>query len=312
MLRIGVQSKNVVYDENPADGFKLLNEIGFECCDFSLNNYLLNSDLYEERRNSFFEKSTNELKTFFKPHKDGADKYGITINQMHMPYPMYVPKAKEGFNAFLWENVGIKSLEICHFLNCHNIVVHGIKLQAICGSEEKEWEKTKELFKFLAPKAKELDITMCMENLYNPLGAHMEEGPGCNVYKAVERIDEINEEYGAEILGFCYDTGHGNLVGLDSYKFITKLGKRLKVLHMHENDGIADLHQLPFTFTRTRDNASVLDWEGVIKGLRDINFDGVLSFETAPVLDCFPKELKEDVIRLIFATGKYFAEQVCK
>ena len=309
-LRIGVQSKNVVFDDDPAAGFTLLKSAGFDCCDFSLNNYLKNTDLYQENLNRFFDRSVTELEDYFAPHKVGAAVAGIKINQMHMPYPTFVPGAKKETNDYLWNEVGPKSMEICRFLECPNIVVHGFKLERYYGSEEVEWEKTEEFIEFLAPMAKEYGITICMENLYNGLGGHMVEGPGCNAYKAVRRIDSINEKYGAEVLGFCYDTGHGNLVGLDPYKFITTLGKRLKVLHMHENDGIADLHQLPFTFTRTRENTSVLDWDGILNGLKEINFDGVLSFETAPVLDCFPEELKEDALQMISKIGRYFAGRI--
>ncbi len=309
-LQVGVQSKNIVYDDNPAEGFAMMKRAGFDCCDFSLNNYLKNTDLYEEKLNRFFNKSIEELRDFFSPHKAGAEAAGVRINQMHMPYPTFVPGAKDEVNEYLWNNVGPKSLEICSFLECPNIVVHGLKLTRYYGSEEAEWAKTQEFLEFLAPKASEYGITMCMENLYNGSGARMVEGPGCNPYKAAERIDRMNEKYGAEVLGFCYDTGHGNLVGLDPYKFITILGKRLKVLHMHENDGISDLHQLPFTFTRTRENTSVLDWNGILKGLKEVGYEGVLSFETAPVLDCFPEELKEDALRMIARIGDYFARRI--
>ncbi len=309
-LKIGVQSSNAVFDDDPAKGFRMLKNVGFDCCDFSLNYYLKNTDLYQEKLNRLFDKTVSKLESFFTPHKEGAKSAGIKINQMHMPYPVFVPGAKKEVNDYLWNEVGPKSMEICRFLGCPNIVIHGFKLEHYFGSEEAEWEKTEEFLDFLAPLAKEYGITMCMENLYNGLGGHKVEGPGCNAYKAVERIDKMNDKYGTEVLGFCYDTGHGNLVGLDPYKFITTLGKRLKVLHIHENDGIADLHQLPFTFTRTRDNASVLDWDGVLNGLKEIRFDGVLSFETAPVLDCFPEELKEDALQLIAKIGRYFADRL--
>lgn len=306
-LEIGVQSKNVVLDDDPSVGFKMLKNAGFDCCDFSLNNYLKNTKLYREEKNHFFDKSLKELEDFFTPHKKGAAQAGIRINQMHMPYPVYIPGAKKELNDYLWNEVAPKSMEICRFFNCPNIVIHGFKLTKYLGSEEAEWEKTQEFIEYIAPLACEYGITICMENLYNGFGTHKVEGPGCNPYRAARRIDEINERYGTEVFGFCYDTGHGNLVGLDPYKFITTLGNRLKVLHIHENDGIADLHQLPFTFTRTRDNASVLDWDGVLNGLKEIRFDGVLSFETAPVLDCFPEELKEDALQLIAKIGRYFA-----
>lgn len=309
-IEIGVQSKNVVFDNNPAEGFALLKKSGFTCCDFSLNQYQINKELYQEINNGFFAKTVEELREFFYPHKEGAQAAGIRINQMHMPYPTFVPGAKKELNDYLWNEVGPKSLEVCHFLGCHNIVIHGFKLARYYGSEEAEWAKTEEFFEYLAPKAVEYGITLCMENLYNGLGAHMIEGPGCSAYKAAERIDRMNAKYGAEVLGFCYDTGHGNLVGIDPYKFITTLGKHLKVLHIHENDGIADLHQMPFTFTRTRENTSVLDWEGVLRALKEIGFEDVLSFETAPVLDCFPVELKEDALHMIARIGEYFKTRI--
>ena len=123
-------------------------------------------------------------------------------------------------------------------------------------------------------------------------------------------IDQMNEKFGSEILGFCFDTGHANLIGVDFENFITTLGKRLKVLHIHDNDGISDLHQIPFSFTRNRENKSSTDWDGFIRGLRNIRFDGVLSFETAPVLSAYPKEMKQDTMKFIAQIGKYFAEEI--
>lgn len=160
------------------------------------------------------------------------------------------------------------------------------------------------------PMAKEMGITICIENLYGSTGGHIIEGPCCNARKAAERIDRINQQYGAEVLGFCLDTGHANLIGLDFYDFIVTLGSRLKVLHIHDNDGIGDLHQIPFTFTKIRENTASTDWNGFIKGLKEIGYDKVLSFETAPVLSSFPDEMKSDVLFFIYQIGQYFANKI--
>lgn len=157
--------------------------------------------------------------------------------------------------------------------------------------------------------AKELGITVCIENLYSSMGGHIVEGPCCNVRKSVERIDRMNNQYGAEVLGFCFDTGHASLVGLDFEEFISTLDFRLKVLHIHDNDGAGDLHQIPFTFSKTRENRASTDWDGFLRGLRTVGFDRVLSFETAPVLTAFPNEMKQDVLAFIAEIGRYFAEK---
>ena len=311
-MEIGVQTKNVVYDENPAKGFEQLKEAGFSCADFSLNSYLLNTSLYRQEKNEFFSKSISELEAFFTPHKQGAIEAGIAINQMHMPYPNYVPGASKELNDYLWNVVAPKSMQICAFFQCPNIVIHGFKLARFLGSEEAEWEQTKLFLESLAPMAKELGITMCIENLYGGIGGHIVEGPCCNAKKAAERIDRFNEKYGAEILGFCFDAGHANLVGIDFERFIKDLGNRLKVLHIHDNDGIGDLHQIPFVFTRNRENTTATDWEGFLRGLKAVDYKGVLSFETAPVLTSFPEEMKQEALRFIASIGQYFAGKLKK
>lgn len=309
MVQIGVQTKNVVCDENPAVGFGMLKEAGFSCADFSLNSYLTNISLYKMQPNHFFDQSEEELYRFFMPHKKGADAAGIRIHQMHMPYPNYVPGGRRELNEYLWNVVAPKSMKICAFFECSYIVVHGFKLARQLGSEEAEWEQTERFLHFLAPMAKELGITVCIENLYSSMGGHIVEGPCCNARKSVERIDRMNNQYGAEVLGFCFDTGHASLVGLDFEEFISTLDFRLKVLHIHDNDGAGDLHQIPFTFSKTRENRASTDWDGFLRGLHTVGFDRVLSFETAPVLTAFPNEMKQDVLAFIAEIGRYFAEK---
>lgn len=310
MLQLGVQTKNVVEDACPEKGFQLLRRAGFSCVDFSLNSYLLNTDLYQGNLNRFFDQSIQDLELFFSSHKEASRSAGICIHQMHMPYPIYVPTGSRKLNDYLREEVAPKSLQLCAFLECSYIVVHGLKLTRFLGSEEAEWQQTEEFLDFLAPMAKEMGITICIENLYDGVGGHLVEGPCCDVRKAVERIDRMNDKYHAEVLGFCFDTGHANLVGIDFEEFLTMLGERLKVLHIHDNDGSSDLHQIPFTFTKTRENKTSTDWEGFIRGLRNTKFDKVLSFETAPVLTAFPEAMKEEALRFISATGRYFAQEI--
>ena len=310
MIRIGVQSKNIVIDTAPETGFMMIRNAGFSCVDFSLNAYLKNQKIYKEQINDFFDMTIGELEHFFSSHKKAAIANGITIHQMHMPYPIYVPYTTAQMNHYLMENVAVKSIRICSFLDCRYLVVHGFKLAELLGSEQAEWEKTREFLMSIAPISKENGVILCVENLYNNIGGHIVDGPCTDARLAAERIDQMNELAGAEVFGFCFDTGHANLLGIDMEKFVTTLGSRLKVLHIHDNDGIADLHQLPYTFTKTRENASATDWDGFLKGLCQIHFDGVLSFETAPVLESFPEELKIDALKLIAGIGRYFAGRI--
>lgn len=311
-LDLGIQSHNLITDKNPFEGFAMIKRAGFSCCDFSLNKYLNNEDIYQSSMNHFFDQSVSELEAHFLQIKNASIESGVHIHQIHMPYPSYVPRAEKAINSYLQNQVATKSIEICRFLNAKYIVIHGFKLEYLIGSEESEWNETQKFIDFLAPLAIQYGITICIENLYHSVASHLVEGPSCDAIRAASRIDEMNQKYGTEVLGFCFDTGHANLVGLDMYKFICILGKRLKVLHIHDNDGVRDLHQIPYTFSRNRSNKSSTDWDGFLDGLRAINYQGVLSFETSPVLDTFPEDIKEEVLSFIASIGRHFSREICK
>ena len=310
MLEIGVQTHNIVTDENPEEGFKMMKAAGFDCADFSLNMYLKNTDLYQDRLNGFFDQSIDELKAYFTPHVEAAKKCGIRIHQMHMPYPNWIPTAKDHVNDYLLHEMAPKSMQLSEFLGCKYIVVHGLKVKDYYGTEEAEWEATENFLNTILPAAKDMGKVICIENLYTSSGGHITEGPCCNAKKAADRIDRINEQYGCEVLGFCLDTGHANIAGIDLERFMTILGKRIRVLHIHDNDGERDLHQMPFTFTRTRENKPSTDWDGFIRALKKSGFNGVLNFETAPILTSFPEELKPEALHMIAAIGHYFAKRL--
>ena len=135
-MQIGVQTKNVVYDDCPEEGFAKLKQAGFSCADFSLNGYLANTALYRGEVNSFFDRSVPELEQFFAPHRRGAKEAGICINQMHMPYPNYVPGGSRELNAYLRNVVAPKSLLICAYIGCTYMGVNGCKLARYLGSDE--------------------------------------------------------------------------------------------------------------------------------------------------------------------------------
>ena len=73
---------------------------------------------------------------------------------------------------------------------------------------------------------------------------------------------------------------------------------------------LLSLHQIPFAFSRSRESTSSTDWQGFINGLRNIQFDKVLNFETGPVLNSFPPELRLEVLTFIAKIGAYFSDEI--
>ncbi len=309
-LRLSVQTRNSIDYSHPLEGLQRLKKAGFSCVDFSLNDFMKYEDIRNSVMNPLFEKDVEELKAYFLPIREAAKQAGVEVFQMHMPYPIYVEKAAPDMDRFLREDVAPKSLQICAFFGCKYIVTHGFKMAQILGSEEKEWAETEAFLETLAPLAASLGVTICIENLYDRKDGVLIEGPCCRAELSAERIDRMNDKYGTEVLGFCFDIGHANIVGLNYEDFLSVLGPRVKVLHIHDNDGLADLHEIPFTLMNHNGKRRVVDWNAFIRGLKGIGFEGVLNFETGPSLASVPEVLKGRALSFIAEVGSYLSDEI--
>jgi sugar phosphate isomerase/epimerase len=76
--------------------------------------------------------------------------------------------------------------------------------------------------------------------------------------------------HGSDYLGLCFDSGHANLHGAE---LLERHPDRLLVLHLHDNDGTADQHRIPFTGT--------VDWEKVIGLIAGSSYDKCISLEVS-------------------------------
>ena len=83
--------------------------------------------------------------------------------------------------------------------------------------------------------------------------------------------DGFNEEYGKEVCGICFDFGHAHLAHCDIPAAIRRVGRRLRVTHVHDNDGSGDLHR-PV-------GEGTIDWQSAVRALKEIGYDEELSLE---------------------------------
>lgn len=307
MLKIGIQSRLLLGDKAEEKDFYRIKAAGFDCIDFNLDRFLPNNLIYQGEINHFFDQSEEKLFAHFEEYCRMATRTGLEFSQVHAPYPLYV-YGREEDKEYL-HMVAEKSILICSALHAPYLIVHPFKLSYPLGKLE-EYEKNMEFFKSLILSAKKYGVKICLENLYNSFGGRICEGVCADPYEAAEYIDKLNQAAGEECFAFCFDTGHANILGKNIKEMILTLGNRIQAVHIHDNDGIRDLHQLPFTFTKELAGEVSTDWDGFLCGLREVGYGGVLSFETFGVLKCFPEELWDSVLRLIADIGKYWAGQL--
>jgi len=303
-MKVGVQSGGIFDSRTAEEGMKLLHDCGFDCVDLNIDIHLPGSAIKKGPLTDFFDKSVEDLEAYFRPYKEAAKKHSITFSQMHGPFPMYIIN-KPDINAYMIMATE-KCMAVAKYLGCPYIVVHPVGLSRLT-SKENEHEVNMKIYRALIPAAKKYGVKVCLENLFTSYHGRNIEGPCSQAAEAVSYIDALNAEAKKKCFAFCFDVGHSNLLSQDMYETITTLGKRIQILHIHDNDGNNDLHMMPYTY---RGKDLITDWDGLIRGLKDVGYQGVLSFETFRVMASFPKEVHKEVLSLLSALGRYFSAEI--
>ena len=238
---------------------------GFDAWDFSLfamcnydcknkclleNNHPLSGDNYIA--------FTRKLKQI------GLDN-GIHCNQSHAPFPSY--------------NKGVRSY-LKRAIEC--TAEAGGKICIIHPDNNKNAEENAEMYFELLPFAKDCDVKIATENMWN-----WDYEKGHSVFAACAtpesfcaHIDTVNDEY---FVG-CLDIGHAEMRGSETTapEMIRALGNRLQALHIHDNDKLNDSHQIPFSMD--------INFDEVIKALKEIKYSGYFTLEADQYLSKYTAE----------------------
>lgn len=134
--------------------------------------------------------------------------------------------------------------------------------------DEKRYEGWVRNLQALSQYVEGTGITLCLENLNSV--------PLC---RSADQLKAIIRDAGGKNMGICLDTGHLHLSrvqkGLQhSHRdFILTAGDLLQALHITENNGLGDTHQMPFSARYG------IDWKEVMQALRDVNYQNLFNLE---------------------------------
>lgn len=111
-------------------------------------------------------------------------------------------------------------------------------------------------------------VILCIENMYSD-----------SQCRSANQIRSIIADAGGKNLAICLDTGHLHLSrekGLTAQshrEFILEAGELLQALHITDNNGLQDTHQMPFSARFG------VNWHEVIGALREIDYKGLFNLE---------------------------------
>lgn len=305
-MKLSVQTGGLIEELGVENCYATIAEAGFEAIDWNIDHALrpatINSGNCEG--SCIFEKDMDEILAYYEEELFHIRKNNLTITQAHAPFPAYVPDKPHVLDYMI--KIYKKMILFCHQVGCKNLVIHGYT-----AARNTDYEKAEEAMKIndklylsLIPELLETDVTVCLENLFGGGGATTLAGIGSDPHEAVEMLDKYNSIAGKECFGYCLDIGHMNRLRQDPRRVIPILGKHIKALHIHDNAGELDQHKAPYTGT--------VDWKNFYTALKDIGYDGDLSFETFNQvrLGEDAKELVVPFLTLIAAIGNHFRNKI--
>lgn len=256
------------------DKFLKIKQHGYDAIDYNLSN--TNTELY-----SLCE---DDLKQKISAEKNFARRADITISQVHGPW-RWPPRDGSEQEREERLNKMKRAVIITALLGCNNLVIHPIMPYGIedlkYGKDQETWDLNVEFFKSLLDFAKQYDVTICLENM--PMRLFSLAKPD----RILEFVKTINSDH----LKICLDTGHVAIFPeLSMGDEVRRLGDYIKVLHIHDNMGDADLHLYP--------TKGIIDWTDFFNALNEIGYNGVFSLETAPSGDLADEHFEAESINL--------------
>lgn len=211
---------------------------------------------------------------------------------------------RDDLNSFL-KGLVKESVIICGQAGCHYLVVRPL----FAGmSEEEQWEQNRGFYLDLAQLAKQHQVQILLENQCKDYNGHLVRGLCSDGRQAAQWVDALNEAAGEERFGFCMDVGVCNLCGQNMYDFVLSLGERLKAVILRDNDGNSDSALLPFTAVQR--GQSRTDWLNLIRGLREIGFDGELIMDFHDTASAFSPLLRPGLLQMAKSVAEYFKWQI--
>lgn len=205
----------------------------------------------------------------------------------------------------LIERLAQESIELSRQAGCKFVIVQPLFVGI---SDQDLWECNREYYLRLAEQAKKCDVQILLQNQCKDFNGHLIRGLCSDGRQAAQWVDALNEAAGEERFGFCMDVGVCNLCGQNMYDFILALGDRLKAVILRDNDGSNDSALLPFT--SATNGRSRTDWLNLIRGLREIGFDGELIMDFHDTAAVFSPLLRPELLRMAKSVADYFAWQI--
>ncbi|MBE6689401.1 MAG: sugar phosphate isomerase/epimerase [Ruminococcaceae bacterium] len=283
--------------------FAYLKECGFDAVDFSFEKYFHRNGIFGDIDNV----TDKQIEEYFTNLKSEADKVCFEVGQIHSQFGGHPREYDHNIDEIVKREAAC--IKAAHWLGCKYVVIHPIidRRRYYDYYVKENFEQSADFYSRLIPYLEEYDVYGCVENMWmvDPVYTNICSTIFSHAQEMVDMCDRLGERF-----KICVDVGHGPLTQDDAAEMIRISGDRLAVLHLHDNDGISDLHAYPYSVYQTPySNAwkpMRIDWDEIIKALDEVNYRGNLNFEiSAPG----PEEVKKFGYEYLAKIGRYMVSK---
>ncbi|MBQ7922642.1 MAG: sugar phosphate isomerase/epimerase [Clostridia bacterium] len=223
-----------------------------------------------------------------------ADECGIKINQAHAPYPVMDPDDPVYTERMI--PIIRRCFEVAEVLGIETMIIHPINWYF---EDDIRIRVNTEYFRSIEYLCEKHGVKAALENIFRRKDGKFVVGTCGNPDLFMHLLDTLGDRH----FTGCLDTGHCKLMGYSAADVLRKMGgKRITALHVHDNDGLEDLHSLPFLFDT--------DWTEICNALRDINYSGHLTFEADRCFKQMPSSLHAQACRYMCETGRTLIKMI--
>ena len=303
-MKISSTTSNFARKFGDEKAIVMLAKAGFDAMDYSMFVHKARDGVFT---NKGFDKYAERLKTV-------ADAAGIEFGQIHAqtPSPSY-PAYME--NKELWDKLAVNTIICAAIMDCPYVVIHPlIMLDRIYDYKYQEnYDANLEYYGKMVPYLKEYGVKIAVENMWHH---DFEKDVICpTVCSTSDEMTKLCAELGDGFVT-CLDTGHCNLTGSSPESMVKGLGGTLKCLHVHDNDGRDDNHDVPYNGFQIpmefKAPERQIDWDAFMAALKETGYTGNLNLEADSFLDKFPPELWDDAAVFMARIARHLADKFDK
>lgn len=233
-------------------GLEFMKQTGFDAVDFNLQSLLPTDGIWQP----LVEQAL----------KDSAE-LAMPIQACHLP--LYNQKvAADPEYAALFNKRMLFSIDAAKALGVGHAVLHpGSQTVTVkTYDRQKQYDMSVAHLAPFAEYAAKVGVELCLENMPPVSGIRQTCRYCSNAEDLCELADLLN-------ISICWDFGHANIAGFKQSEALAQIGKRLKLVHIHDNSGIEDSHNAPFMGN--------VDWADAMHGLALAGYEGLLNYEVS-------------------------------